>query len=546
MLVDRQSPLLREDNNVLSVFGKIKYTNTCAKQMKLLAVHPSCLMYSKIYLRLEPLGLELVAAAAREAGHSVRLIDLQCESHRNFFHLIRRWRPDVIAFSVNYLANVPEIIDLARATRALLPTAFISVGGHSVSFIPEEILRHTAGAVDCVLIGEGETAITSLLDALAKDRANLREVPGCVTLDHRGPPPTFVKSLDDLLPARDIVRHRRKYFIGQLDPAASIEFSRGCPWDCVFCSAWTFYGRNYRVKTPERAVEELAQVREPGIFIVDDVAFIQAEHGMQLGEAIARRGIRKRYYLETRGDVLLRNKKVFELWKRLGLNTMFLGLEAIDEEGLKRYRKRVTLSKNFEALKYARSLDINVAVNIIADPSWDRERFKVVRDWCLEVPEVVNISINTPYPGTETWHTESRRLTTRDYRLFDIQHAVLPTKLPLPEFYKELVECQRVLARKNLGWAALGQCAGIVIRKLLCGQTNFIRMLWKFNSVYRPELQLADHLRRVKYEISLPPPSVASAEHRRLYIHENRGRNGRQIDHRTEEFVNATRMGTAS
>ncbi len=503
-------------------------------------------MYSKIYLRLEPLGLELVAAAAREAGHSVRLIDLQCESHQNFFRLIRHWRPDVIAFSGNYLANVPEIIDLARATRALLPTAFISVGGHSVSFIPEEILRHTEGAVDCVLIGEGETAITSLLDALAKDRANLREVPGCVTLDHRGTPPTFVKSLDDLLPARDIVRHRRKYFIGQLDPAASIEFSRGCPWDCVFCSAWTFYGRNYRVKTPERAVEELAQVREPGIFIVDDVAFIQAEHGMQLGEAIARRGIRKRYYLETRGDVLLRNKKVFELWKRLGLNTMFLGLEAIDEEGLKRYRKRITLSKNFEALKYARSLDVNVAVNIIADPSWDRERFKVVRDWCLEVPEVVNISINTPYPGTETWHTESRRLTTRDYRLFDIQHAVLPTKLPLPEFYKELVECQRVLARKNLGWAALRQCAGVVIRKLLCGQTNFIRMLWKFNNVYRPELQLADHGRRVKYEISLPPPSVATAQRNGLYIHENRGRTGRQIDHRTEEFVNATRMGTAS
>ena len=84
------------------------------------------------------------------------------------------------------------------------------------------------------------------------------------------------------------------------------------------------------------------------------------------------------------------------------------------------------------------------------------------------------------------------------------------------------------------------------MRKLLCGQTNFIRMLWKFNSVYRPELQLADHRRRVKYEISLPPPSVATAQHRKLYIHENRGRGGRQIDHRTEEFVNATRMGTAS
>src|SRR5216110_2518811 len=273
--------------------------------MKILAVHPSCLMYSKIYLRLEPLGLELVAAAAERAGHSVQLIDLQCESHRDFFRSVEHWRPDVIAFCGNYLANVPEIIDLARATRDLLPDAFICVGGHSVSFIPEEILRHADGAVDCVLTGEGETAITELLDALGENPPNLNSVSGCVTLDHRGPPPAFMKSLDDLLPARDLVQHRQKYFIGALDPAASIEFSRGCPWDCVFCSAWTFYGRNYRVKTPERAVEELAQVREPGIFIVDDVAFIQAEHGMQLGEAIARRGIRKRYYLETRGDVLL-------------------------------------------------------------------------------------------------------------------------------------------------------------------------------------------------------------------------------------------------
>jgi hopanoid C-3 methylase len=513
--------------------------------MKVLAVHPSSLMYSKIYLRLEPLGLELVAAAARNYGHSVRLIDLQCEPQADFFKTIKGWQPEVIAFSVNYLANVPEVLDLARAARALLPETFICVGGHSVSFIPEEILRHAGEAVDCVLIGEGETAISGLLDSLSQNRSTLKQVPGCITLEHRGPPSTFVKSLDDLLPARDLVRRRRKYFIGQLDPAASIEFSRGCPWDCVFCSAWTFYGRNYRTKTPERAVDELAQIREPGIFIVDDVAFIQAEHGMQLGEAVARRGIRKRYYLETRGDVLLRNKEVFKLWKRLGLSTMFLGLEAIDEEGLKRYRKRVTLSKNFEALEFARSLDISVAVNIIADPAWDRERFKVVRDWCLEIPEVVNISINTPYPGTETWHTESRRLTTRDYRLFDIQHAVLPTKLPLPEFYRELVETQRVLARKHLGWGALRDCAAIVVRQMFRGQTNFIRMLWKFDSVYHPELQLADHSQPVKYEISPPPPSVASVQPGTLYIHQNRGRSGRQIDRHTEEFVNATRMGAS-
>ena len=68
-----------------------------------------------------------------------------------------------------------------------------------------------------------------------------------------------------------------------------------------------------------------------------------------------------------------------------------------------------------------RSLGIEVAINIIADPDWDEERFRILRDWCMDVPEVVNVSINTPYPGTETWLSDQYRLVTRDYRLFDIQ-----------------------------------------------------------------------------------------------------------------------------
>ena len=96
----------------------------------------------------------------------------------------------------------------------------------------------------------------------------------------------MVASLDDFHPARHLLRHRRKYFIGVLDPCASIEFTRGCPWDCSFCSAWTFYGRSYRAASPEKIVEDLASVREPGVFIVDDVAFIQAKQGMAIGDAV--------------------------------------------------------------------------------------------------------------------------------------------------------------------------------------------------------------------------------------------------------------------
>lgn len=61
----------------------------------------------------------VVAAAARREGHEVRLIDLQAETHRDRFHWIRAWIPEAVAYSCNYLANVPEIIDLAKAARAL-------------------------------------------------------------------------------------------------------------------------------------------------------------------------------------------------------------------------------------------------------------------------------------------------------------------------------------------------------------------------------------------------------------------------------------------
>jgi radical SAM superfamily enzyme YgiQ (UPF0313 family) len=133
--------------------------------MKVLLVHPSSLMYSDVYLRLEPLGLEQVGGALRKAGHDVRLIDLQIFRHRDFLRRLDQWRPDAVAFSLNYLANIPEVLDLARATRERLPDAFVFAGGHSVSFIAAEVLKHADGAIDCILRGEGEAAAPQLLAA---------------------------------------------------------------------------------------------------------------------------------------------------------------------------------------------------------------------------------------------------------------------------------------------------------------------------------------------------------------------------------------------
>jgi hopanoid C-3 methylase HpnR len=491
-----------------------------ADSMRVLLVHPSALMYSEIFLRLEPLGLERVAAALRhgEVSHDVRLVDLQVYGPSEIDRQLREFAPDAVGISLNYLANVPEAVDLAKKVKALRPGCFVFVGGHSVSFVAEQVLEHAEGAIDVVLRGEGEASVGRLLEA-AGDRA-VTEVPGAVTLDGSGPPPALVADLDDLRPDRTLGGRRRKYFIGVLDPAASVEFTRGCPWDCSFCSAWTFYGRSYRKLSPEAAAEDVASVREPGVFLVDDVSFIKAEDGDAIAAELERRRVRKQYYLETRCDVLVRNEEVFRRWKRLGLNYMFLGLEALDEEGLRAFRKRSTPKVNNKALEVARDIGLTVAINIIADPDWDEARFAFVREWAMSVPEIVNITVQTPYPGTETWLTEARRLSTRDYRLFDVQHAVLPTRLPLHRFYEELVKTQSVLARKHLGVAALAQTAGIAARQLLRGQTNFVRMLWKFSSVYDADLQFADHQRPVRYELPLPPAvPVAAPDRKDLYVH---------------------------
>ncbi|GAB6966479.1 radical SAM protein [Komagataeibacter kakiaceti JCM 25156] len=512
--------------------------------MRLLAVHPSSLMYTKVFLRLEPLGLELVAGAARNKGHEVDIIDLQVEKHADYWERIEKFRPHAVCFSGNYLANVPEIIDLCKETRRRLPNVFLFMGGHSISFIARDVLSLSDGAVNCVLKGEGDATVGLLLEAWEQGR-DLTTVPGVVTMDGEGPPPIFVETLDEVRPARDLLRHRRKYFIGTLDPAASIEFARGCPWDCTFCSAWTFYGRSYRTASAEVIGEELQEIKEPGIFIVDDVAFVHAEHGLAIANEIKRRNIQKEYYLETRADVLLRNKEVFRVWKDIGLSYIFIGLEAVDAEGLKRFRKRVSMDRNFEALDYARSLDLIVAINLIADPSWDRERFEVIRQWCLEIPDIVNISVTTPYPGTEIWESESRKLTTRDYRLFDIQHAVMPTTLPLNEFYEELVKTQQILNNKHLGWSAIKDTLGIALRLALRGQTNFLTMIWKFNSVFNPKLQMADHAQKPKYEMPLKPEGTdQKVDRKTLYVHGPAGRKSRKLDDDTEKFVDETRMST--
>ena len=74
--------------------------------MKILFVHPGPLLYTNVFLRLEPLGLELVAEAARRAGHAARLVDLQVESHADYHRMLAEWQPDSETLDRIFLAQL--------------------------------------------------------------------------------------------------------------------------------------------------------------------------------------------------------------------------------------------------------------------------------------------------------------------------------------------------------------------------------------------------------------------------------------------------------
>ncbi|MGH8500534.1 MAG: cobalamin-dependent protein, partial [Methylococcales bacterium] len=180
----------KENATFIQIFSN--YNNNIEEAMKFLAVHPSPLMYTRVFLRLEPLGLELVADTVRRLGHEVYLIDLQVETYDDFLRVLNTWRPEVIAFSLNYLANVPEVIDLAKVAKDRLPESFVFIGGHSASFTANELLLHGEGKIDAVLKGEGESGVPLLLQAIAEDRENVHTVFGVATLNGEGPQPSFV------------------------------------------------------------------------------------------------------------------------------------------------------------------------------------------------------------------------------------------------------------------------------------------------------------------------------------------------------------------
>jgi len=389
---------------------------------------------------VEPLGLECVAGALEADGHACRIVDLRIDGEAEGLDKLRSFEPEVVGIQCNFTTERNRTLYWARRIKEELPEAFLVVGGHDASRDPEWF-RHRV--VDAVAIGDGEEVLPALVDTLDRG-ADPRLSPGLMlnTEDgpvHTGPAPAR-RDLDELpLPARHLIRdYADHYYINFRKPLALLETARGCPFKCNFCSVWKFHQSTFREKSPERVVEELATIDAPNVFITDDIFWMNVRRGREMAKQLQASGIRKYYTVQTRTDIICKFPELIEMWKDCGDLAIFLGVEKVDDEGLAAVNKGNTADNNVRAIEILKELGVGFTCNFIVDPAWDRDDFARLREWIAEMGTYNSgFSILTPLPGTDLWDEVEPRVNANRWEMFDIVHTVLPTKLPLEEFYEE-------------------------------------------------------------------------------------------------------------
>ena len=389
---------------------------------------------------VEPLGLICVAGGLEEAGHVCSIHDLRIDGEERGFADCRRFDPEVVGLQCNFTTERRRALRLAQRVRREFPRAFVVLGGHDASRDPESF--HDA-AFDAIAVGDGEEIMPALVAALERG-TGLESVPGLVL--NRGGAQISTghaparRELDELpLPARHLIRrYAPHYYINFRKPLALMETARGCPFKCSFCSVWKFHESSFREKSPARVVEELRQIEAPNVFITDDIFWMNVKRGEEMARAIQAAGIRKYFTVQTRTDIICKFPHLVEMWKGCGSLAIFLGLESVTDEGLANINKKNTAANNERAISILKELGVGFTPNFIVDPAWDHADFARLREWISRMGAYNSgFSVLTPLPGTDLWSEAKQRVTTQDCEMFDIIHAVLPTKLPLEEFYRE-------------------------------------------------------------------------------------------------------------
>ncbi len=378
-----------------------------------------------------PNGALASLAGNIDPHHHVAIADLilvQSAVRRTVERLLHDEEPDVVGLSVMTFQRATAF-RIARLVRALRPSARIVAGGYDPSLAPDAY--EGAEEIDYLVRGEGERTFCALIRALERDRhADARPIAGIPGLSHRvegqfvhneTPPPIPLASESLRLPNRRARVLRGYTLLGRRVDV--VETSRGCTFDCSFCSIIEMRGRNFHPYPIDRVLTDIADARAHGaqaIFLVDDNITLDIERFARLCEAIVDAGFNDIDYTvqAMTAPLAQHGGRLAPLMRKAGFRYVFLGIENILDDDLKflraraknarRDRGRTVGNASIEAIQHLHRHGMYVVGGlIVGNPDDTRESIEANLAFAQKYVDWPYIQHPTPYPRTPM---------TRDFR----------------------------------------------------------------------------------------------------------------------------------
>ncbi len=363
-----------------------------------------------------PLGILYLASTLKEKGTEVSVLDQPAKGFtvEEVVNWVRKENPEILGFST--ISNSGRSAALiSNEVKENNPNIVIIFGGCHATFNADRILRKYP-SVDIIVKGEGENTVLDLVYTL-KRRGNLKDVQGIAFRNGYDVFSTsdrpLIKDLDSLpFPDRSLLDVEYHSLIAGAKIATkkftSIISSRGCTYQCRFCSAQKIACNLWRPRSVENTIEELRYLSSEGFeqfIFVDDNLTLNKKRVIKLCKSMRKEKLDFEWFCEGRVD-----NSSYETLKELsraGCKVIFLGIESASQRILDYYNKQITPQQSKKAVTTARKAGIDLIIGsfILGAPHETREEIQNTLEFAKQLPiDLPRFNILGAYPGTDVWN----------------------------------------------------------------------------------------------------------------------------------------------
>ena len=380
-----------------------------------------------------PIGLCYVASTLLSHGFRVDVVDLAIsDSEPEKVELeIRRAKPKILGITTS-TCTYEKALKIARKAKQIDPEIVTVLGGPHVTFTAQETLAHPE--VDLVVRNEGEITMLELCKLYLRGEGRLDSIKGIAyrsegrVVNNPGRP--LIRDLDKLpFPARHLSPLNLYKIPGTLIT------SRGCPSQCVFCSARAMSGGTYRTRSPGNVLAEVDEIKKrfnpPFYFIADDTFTVFHDRTRKICAGLKKMGLR--WLCESRVNFV--NRDLLGTMADSGCYAIQFGVESGSQVILNSIHKGITVDQVRNAAKWARELNLlTVCSFMVPHPEDTLETIAETKRVMLELKSqgvFIFVSPTTPFPGTYLWDHAVElgvRVISDDLEDYDLATPIMATR----------------------------------------------------------------------------------------------------------------------